>query len=256
MMEVTDISLKTARNRINNPLLPSSLRALICGRSNAGKSILLFNLLLKDGWLDYNHLFVFGNSLFQSEYELIKKGYEHKLRKSDILNLFQKDQNKTDLVEGFKGVRDGDTTVEFFDTCEEIPDPKSLDKNLKNLLILDDCYLGKQNTPRSYFSRGKHSNCDVIYLTQNYFTLARNSVRENANFIIFFPQNAKSVEHIYRDHCSDLPFIEFKELCEKIWAVKYNFLTIDLTASHPWNGKYRQNLDQFYIPKRYNEEIA
>ena len=180
------------------------------------------------------------------EYAVIHRGYENKLKKSDILTIFEKYDQKTSLnaVDEFTGEKTGEITVEFFDTPEKIPDPKSLDKGLKNLLILDDCYLGKQNTPRSYFSRGRHSNCDVIYLTQNDFTLSRNSVRENANFQIFFPQNAKSVEHIYRDHCSDIPFPEFKELCQKI-------LTIDLTAA-PWNGKYRQNFDKFYIPKSYS----
>ena len=44
-----------------------------------------------------------------------------------------------------------------------IPDPWSLDKRLKNLLILDDCYLGKQSTSRAYFTRERHSNCDVFY---------------------------------------------------------------------------------------------
>ena len=252
-MEVTDISLKSEQNRENSPLLPKSLRALICGKSNSGKSILLFNLLLKEGWLDYNHLMIFGNSLFQAEYAAIKKGFENKLKKSDILDIFTNFDQKTSMeaIDNFSGERNGDISVEFFETIEEIPDPKSLDKNLKNLLILDDCFLGNQNTPRSYFTRGRHSSCDVIYLSQNYFTLNRGAVRENANFLIFFRQNSKSVEHIHRDHCSDLPFSEFKELCERIWTTKYNFLTIDLTAS-TCNGKYRQNLNQFYIPKSYN----
>lgn len=89
-MDVTNISLKTNRSRFNNPLLPSSIRGLIVGPSNCGKTILLLNLLLKEGWLDYDHLLVFNknslfpNSLFQTEYEIIKKGFEHQLGKGQI----------------------------------------------------------------------------------------------------------------------------------------------------------------------------
>ena len=78
-MDVTDFSLKTKSSRNNNLLLPRSIRGLIVGRSNCGKTVLLLNLLLKDRWLDYNNLSVFGNSLHQPEYEIIKKGCENKL---------------------------------------------------------------------------------------------------------------------------------------------------------------------------------
>ena len=256
-MDVTNISLQTKRSRFNNALLPSSIRGLIVGPSNCGKTILLLNLLLKEGWLDYNHLLVFGNSLFQPEYEIIKKGFENRLYKTQILDLFQDYNNlgtcPLEAIEQFKQPKKGGITAEFYENCELIPDPKALDKQLKNLLILDDCYLGKQSAARAYFTRGRHSNCDVFYISQNYFTLPRNSVRENSNLIILFQQNTKSVEHIYRDHCSDIPYEEFKKLCDSIWSEKYNFLTIDLTSS-PWSGKYRKNLEIFYIPKRYNYE--
>ena len=252
-MDVTNISLKTKRSRFNNPLLPSNIRALIVGPSNCGKTILLLNLLLKEGWLDYDNLLVFGNSLFQAEYEIIKKGFDNHLGKGQILEIFQNQGEKTpiEVIEEFNKPKEGGITAEFYENCELVPDPKSLDKRLKNLLILDDCYLGKQSTSRSYFTRGRHSNCDVFYISQNYFSLPRNSVRENSNFIILFPQNAKSIDHIYRDHCTDIPFNEFKELCNLIWSQKYNFLTIDLTSA-PFNGKYRKNLETFYIPNRYN----
>ena len=51
----------------NSPLLPSNLRALCIGKSNSGKSVLIFNLLLQPGWVDYNHLFVFAKTLHQTE---------------------------------------------------------------------------------------------------------------------------------------------------------------------------------------------
>ena len=153
-----------------------------------------------------------------------------------------------EAIENYNGKRDGGVTAEFYEDCELIPDPKTLDPKLKNLLILDDCFLGKQSKAQAYYTRGRHSNCDCLYISQNYFSLPRNSVRENSNIIFLFPQNSKSVEHIYRDHCTDIPFTEFKEFCNTVWGTKYNFVTIDLSSS-TYNGKYRKNLETFYIPK-------
>ena len=48
--------------RENNPLLPRNLRGLVIGKSGCRKTTVIFNLLLQPGWLDYNHLYVFGKS--------------------------------------------------------------------------------------------------------------------------------------------------------------------------------------------------
>ena len=253
-MDVTNFSINHKKSRHNNPLLPSSIRGLLVGKSNCGKTVLLLNLLLKDKWLDYNNLLVFGNSLHQQEYEIIKKGFENNLGKQQILNIFQNQEIMPPLeaIENYNGIKDGGITAEFYENCELIPDPKTLDPELKNLLILDDCYLGNQSKAQTYYTRGRHSNCDCLYISQNYFSLPRNSIRENSNFIILFPQNSKSVEHIYRDHCTDIPYPEFKEFCDIVWADKFNFITIDLSSS-PLNGKYRKNLETFYIPKCFKD---
>ena len=192
---------------------------------------------------------VFGNSLHQTEYQILKKAFDSKLGKNQILNLFQNQgiMRPFDAIKNYKGQLTGGITAEFYENCDKIPDPKDLDPNLKNLLILDDCYLGNQSKAGAFYSRGRHANCDTLYISQNYFTLPRNSVRENSNIIILYPQNSKSVLHIYQDHCTDLPFDEFENLCQEIWKTRYNFLTIDLTSS-ALDRKYRENLDRFYIP--------
>ena len=251
-MNIQDFSVKTPKKRNNSPLLPSSLRALVIGRSNSGKTVLILNLLLRHGWLDYDNLLVFGNSLHQEEYQILKKALDMKLSKDQILNLFENQELIPPLkaLENYRGGVLGGITAEFYEDCEAIPDPKSLDAKKKNLIILDDCYLGKQSKAGAFYSRGRHNNCDSIYISQNYFTLPRNSVRENSNFIILYPQNNKSVQHIHQDHCTDLPFEEFNKLCQNIWKTKFNFLTIDLSSSI-LNGKYRENLERFYIPEAF-----
>jgi len=50
---------------------------------------LLLNLLLRRGWLDYSKLSVFGKSLFQPEYKILRKGFEEQLPKEVIMGVFE-----------------------------------------------------------------------------------------------------------------------------------------------------------------------
>ncbi len=246
--------------RNNNLLLPRNIRGLIVGKSNCGKTTLLLNLLLQPEWLDYNHLYVFGKSLHQREYQILKKGYEDGLSKKQVANIFlhQNLLTKVNLspleaIDEYNGVRDKSVKANFYNDCSLIPDPAELNVAEKNLLILDDCFLGKQNKAEMFYTRGRHNNCDTIYISQNYFRLPRQTIRENANFIILFPQDVKNLTHIYADHCNgDMSIDEFKTFCRDVWtAAKHNFVTLDLT-SNKLNGKYRKNLDCFYLPGIYN----
>ena len=255
-----DFSWKSTTNRQNSPLLPKNIRGLIVGKSNCGKTTLLLNLLLQSGWLDYNHLYVFGKSLHQKEYKILRKGFEEGLSKRQISNLFHQQDvlakaniSPLEIINEYDGVKEGGVKANFYEDSCEIPDPSVLNQNEKNLLILDDCFLGKKNKAEAYYTRGRHNNCDTIYISQNYFRLPRQTIRENANFIILFPQDARNLNHIHLDHCNDISRDEFKQFCKKVWLIKHNFVTIDLTSS-TMNGKYRMNIDCFYLPGINSEE--
>ena len=88
-MEIKDLSWnENIHKRFDNTLLPRSIRGIIVGKSGCGKTTLLLNLLLRPGWLDYDNLFVFGKSLFQPEYKILKTAFEENLPKEYILRLF------------------------------------------------------------------------------------------------------------------------------------------------------------------------
>ena len=99
-MEVKDLSWnENIYKRFNNPLLPRSIRGIIVGKSGCGKTTLLLNLLLRPGWLDYDNLFVFGKSLFQPEYKILKTAFEENLPKEYILRLFNmRDEIQNSLI--------------------------------------------------------------------------------------------------------------------------------------------------------------
>ena len=76
-------------------------------------------------------------------------------------------------IEKYSDVRNGKIRADFYDDCHGIPDPSALYQTQKNLLLLDDCFLGKQNKAEAYYTLGRRNNCDTIYIAQNYFRLLR-----------------------------------------------------------------------------------
>ena len=73
----------------------------------------------------------------------------------------------------------------FFETASDVPDPRDLNTEDKNLMIFDDLHLERKNKCECYYIRGRHSNVDCFYLSQNYFKLPRQTIRENANYFAF-----------------------------------------------------------------------
>ena len=154
-MEITDLSWnENLSKRFNNPLLPRSIRGLIVGKSGCGKTTLLLNLLLKPGWLDYDTLFVFGKSLFQPEYKILRTAFAEGLPKEYILRLFnmrneiQNSQIPPALVvkEWVSSLnKESDIKSYFFESASDVPDPRELNSEDKNLMIFDDLLLEKQN---------------------------------------------------------------------------------------------------------------
>ena len=211
---------------------------------------MIFNPLLQPGWLDYNHLYIFGKSFRQQEYKVLRKGFEGGLNKQQISNVFNSQemlQSPLIAIEKYSGVRNGEIRADFYDDCQNIPDPSALDPTQKNLLLLDDCFLGKQNKAEAYYTRGRHYNCDTIYIAQNYFRLPRHTIRENSNFIIL----SRKTRRISLISMLTIVLVTYLSWNSNSFVTEYgedhNFVIIDLTST-PTNGKYRQNFNRFYLP--------
>ena len=240
------------KSRENNPLLPRNVRGPVIGKSGCGKTTAIFNLSLQPNWLDYNHLYVFGKSLYQQEYKVLQKGFEAGLSKQQISNVFANSEalrvaniSPPTAIDTFSGARNGKIKTDFYDDRQNIPDPLALEPMQKNLLLLDDCFVGKQHKAEAYYTRGGHNNCDTIYIAQNYFHLPRR-----------LSCSHKNLTNIHADHCaSDISLSEFKQFYHGVWScgAGHNAATIDLTST-PMNGKYRQNFNRFYFAVNLNRE--
>ena len=69
---------------------------------------------------------------------------------------------------------------------------------------------------------------------------------EKTLFFFLFPQDLKSINHIYNNHVGeDMSKEEFRKLCSKCLEKPHSF--IDLTSRKD-TGKYRVGFDNFFIP--------
>ena len=101
-------------------------------------------------------------------------------------------------------------------------------QNFQNCcVIFDDMLDSNQKLKDPFFTRERHTDLDVYYLSQSNFDLPKRTIRYNSNIIILFQQTLKDVEIIYRDIGFDMSYDEFKSLCREAWEEKYNYLIIN-----------------------------
>lgn len=210
------IAKKKKQKSRHGPLMPSTVRCIICGPSNCGKTNVTLNMLLDPNGLRFKNVYVFSKSLNQPKYRLLAH-----------------------IMRGVKEV--GYYT---YSDNEEVPQPNNVRPN--SVMLFDDVACERQNHIRDYFAMGRHNNIDSIYMCQTYSRIPKQLVRDNANFIIIFKQDDMNLRHIYNDHVNtDMTFNQFKEICAQAWNEgKYGFLVIDKDRELN-NGRYRLKFDTF-----------
>jgi hypothetical protein len=209
----------------NRPPFPNNtFRALIIGESDSGKTLLLNRMLLEPNLLDYNNLLIYASTSGQDIYQMLFHGFNNGLSKENIVNLYKNKQTFIDLDieeickqagnakrEATKreaqptSHTDKTTSVQLVNSSAELPPPKKLNKNKKNICVFDDCVTDQsQGVMGSYFTKGRHSNCNIFYLSQSLIHLDRNLIRGNANVFILFRRPLRELQDFYKDKCSTL----------------------------------------------------
>ena len=124
-----------------------------------------------------------------------------------------------------------------YKTSNEI---KPINKYKGSVVIFDDM-LGARNSSQidEFFTRGRHEDLDVYYISQSYFGLPRQNIRNNSDRLILFKQTLRDVQSMYHDiGAFDMTYDEFKEMCRVAWGEKFNYLCIDMNKNKN-EGKYR-----------------
>lgn len=200
----------------HSSLLPNSIRCIICGPSNCGKTNVIISLLESPNGLRFENVYIFSKSLYQPKYQYLKKV----LRSIKGLGMFTFSDNKSVIP-------------------PELARPNSI-------FVFDDVICDKQDNIKAYFCMGRHKAIDCFYLSQSYTHIPKHLIRENTNLIVLFKQDELSLKHIYNDFgvSSDMPFNKFVEVCKTCWRNNYDFLVIDV-ESDVNKGKYRKGFDCF-----------
>jgi len=242
---------KNSSSTFNNSLLlPDSIRGLLIGASNSGKTYLLFQMLLEDGFLDYNNLLIFSKSLQQKEYQMLIQGFKHKLTKDQIIRLFDV-YNNIDKEENISisaaceiaTSGEGNIIVSAYKANIDVPNPSSLDCNKNNLIIFDDVLLDKQRIMEEYYTKGRHNSTQAFYISQSFFVLPKGSIRDNANLLILFVLDDINIQNIHRQIVSrDMDLDTFRKFCKKVWDKKHKYMVID-RFNDDVNWKYRDGFD-------------
>lgn len=208
--------VKTSRH---GPLFPDSIRCLICGPSNCGKTNLMLSLIYDPVGLRYENIYLFAKSLHQPKYRQLAKVLEP----LEDIGFFQYEDNSN------------------------VPPPK--EARVNSIFIFDDIACDKQDNVRAYFCMGRHNGVDIFYLSQSYTRIPKHLVRENANLLILFRQDELNLRRIYDDHVnSDMDLKTFKKICHWCWKDdKYAFIVLDKDREIS-NGRYRKGFDTYIIP--------
>ena len=174
----------------NNQIDNNCNRTLIVGPSFCGKTHLLLNKL-----------------------QLIR--LDDNTRKIHIITRSPEQYSNTALLAS--GIEIEQVKVE-----EDLED-KSIQDFQNCCVVFDDMLDTSQKLIDPFFTRGRHNDLDVYYLSQSYFDLPKRTIRNNSNIIILFQQTLKDVEHIYRDIAGfDMSYDEFKSLCREAWKEKWH----------------------------------
>ena len=92
----------------------------------------------------------------------MKKAFEEQLPKESILRLFdnqneimQLNHSPVILLEEMANnqTQKSDIDCQFFENASDVPDPRQLSPDKKNLMVFDDLLLEKQNKCEAYYTR-------------------------------------------------------------------------------------------------------
>ena len=148
-------------------LLPSSIRALVCGPSNCGKTNSVLALLTHPNGIRFENVYVFSKSLNQSKYTFLER-----------------------LLSSVKGIG-----YFKFNEHEQVISPDEVKPN--SVFLFDDLVgIKNLNHIRSYFCMGRHKLVDCFYLCQTYACIPKHLIRDNTNFLILFKQDEMNMKHV------------------------------------------------------------
>lgn len=217
------------------PRHPSSV--IFNGSSGSGKSNLLCTLLkekhLLGGYFDYIHLI--------SPTGCSDDMFEHLDLKPENIHTELNPKHLEDIMEKQK----------------ELVESKGIEKAPKILVILEDCQSNqkflKSKPVLNAFVANRHYGMST-WLCSQYFNLTVKACRLQANCIYFFKGSGSETQIVLDEFCPpNFTKKEFAKVVEFATREKYNFLQINMRASH--DKRYRKNLKEIINLDHFKNKI-
>ena len=79
-----------------------------------------------------------------------------------------------------------------------------------------------------FFTRVRHNNFDIYYISQSYFHLPEDTIRNDSDIIVLFEQTLRDIILMFHDIAElDMRLQEWIQFCRKAWENEYEYLRID-----------------------------
>ena len=168
------------------------------------------NIMFTGGQQSCNRTLIVGPSFCGKTHLLLNKlqliRLDNPEQKICIITKSPEHYNKIEIEDVSVEEDLGDKSIQDFQNC---------------CVVFDDMLDSNQKLIDPFFTRGRHNDLDVYYLSQSYFDLPKRTIRNNSSIIILFQQTLKDVEHIYRDIAGfDMSNDEFKSLCREYSGIR------------------------------------
>ena len=232
-------ALKFKQNKPNT--LQHPFRAVICGPSNSGKTMLALNLLInKKCKVNFDFIVACVKSTEEPIYRYL---YDM------LTSIEEKIREDYEVPDDWK-------LFEFCFNVADLPALEDIDPQKQNLIVIDDMVQEKhQELIQEHYLRGRKRNCSYLYLTQSYYGCPK-MIRLNCNYFCFFALGSKKeMALISSDVATDIEPSEFRRILTEATSKPHHFLLLDNTADpiqklRPdeegkiYSRKYRQCFDK------------
>ena len=198
----------------NWPYIPDHpYKILIVAGSGSGKTNALLNLI--NNQPDIDKIYLYAKDPYEGKYQyLIKK------REKVGLNHFN---DPKAFMEYLNDIQDVYKNIEAYNPG----------KKRKILIVFDDMISDMINNKKlnpvvtELFIRGRKLDTSIVFITQSYFKVPKDTRLNSTHFFIMKIPNKKELQQIALNRYSDIDFKDFIKIYKKCTAEPYSFLVND-----------------------------
>ena len=190
----------------NWPQIPNHpYKILIVGGSGSGKANSLFILISPD----IDKIYLYAKDPYETKYQLI-------INKRENMSII--------FYKNIKYLNDSKAFIEYSNDIDDIY--KSIEEynpkeKCKILIVFDDMIADmlsneKRNpTVNEIFIRGRQLKISLVFITQSYFTIPKNTRLNSAHYFIMKIPNKQELQQISFNHSSVIHFRDFTNFYKK-----------------------------------------